>query len=127
MFDFLKRNKKKEQIVEMNDNLIILNKHLQEISAELANMNAGNATMRGDIQLILGYISQIRFAETENVKNSAFANALNFLDAQYNSSDSIMGIEEIKKYYEGIRNEIFIEYNEDFKSRLKTQEEGEEK
>jgi hypothetical protein len=118
MFDFLRKNKDNEDIKQLNENL-------NNIVVALSEISNNTFTMKNDLQLILGYLAQIRFAEQELVKNTAFANALDFLEAQYNSSDSIMNIEEVKKYYTSIRNEIFIEYNEDYKARSEKEQDNE--
>lgn len=153
MFDFIKKDKEvesKEEDKEINNReeeakdvnlkpydssmkqieikyMSLIADALVDISKTLDKIAQDNNEIGQEIHLILGYMSQMKFAEEELVKSIAFYNALTFLDSQYNSSDSIMGIEEIKKYYEGIRNEIFIEYNQEYQERLKAQKEGEDK
>lgn len=153
MFDFMKKDKEidnKEEDKEINNReeeakdinqkpydssmkqieieyMSLITDALIDIARTLDKIAQDNNEIGQDIHLMLGYMSQMKFTEAELVKNIAFHNALIFLDSQYNSSDSIMGIEEIKKYYEGIRNEIFIEYNQEYKERLKAQKEGEDK
>lgn len=119
---FFKKDKKEEdnELSNLNNNLERIATALEK-SNDLANQNKVN------MEIMLTYLSQIMLAEQEINKNTAFANALKFLENQYNSSDAIMSIEEIKEYYTSIRNEIFIAYNEEYKAQLEAQKEGEDK
>ena len=109
-----------QEFEQMNENLL-------QLTAELSKIGNNTTEMKGDIQLILGYIAQIRFASQELVKNTAFANALSFLHDQTLLGDNaIMDMKEIQTYYKSIRDEIFIEYNEEYKARLAAQAQEEE-
>lgn len=104
-----------------------MNENLSQLTAEVSKIGNNTTEMKGDIQLILGYIAQIRFVSQEIVKNTAFANALSFLHDQTLLGDNaIMDMEEIQTYYKSIRDEIFIEYNEEYKARLAAQAQEEE-
>ena len=105
-----------------------MNENLSRLTAEVSKIGNNTTEMKGDIQLILGYIAQIRFVSQEIVKNTAFANALSFLHDQTLLGDNaIMDMEEIQTYYKSIRDEIFIEYNEEYKARLAAQAQEEER
>lgn len=45
--------------------------------------------------------------ERELIKQLTISNALKCLEAQYNSADSLMTVEEIKEQYDEICNELF--------------------
>lgn len=119
---FFKKDKK-EEYNELNN----LNNNLERIATALEESNDLAKHNKVNMEIMLTYLSQIMLAEQEINKNTAFANALKFLENQYNSSDAIMSIEEIKEYYTSIRNEIFIAYNEEYKAQLEAQKEGEDK
>ena len=110
---FFKKDKKEE-----DNKLSNLNNNLERIATALEESNDLAKQNKVNIEIMLTYLSQIMLAEQEINKNIAFGNALKFLDSQYNSSDKIMNIDEIQKYYIGIRNEIFIDYNEEYKKQI---------
>ena len=110
---FFKKDKKEEDN-ELNN----LNNNLERIATALEESNDLAKQNKVNIEIMLTYLSQIMISEQEINRNTAFANALKFLESQYNSSDKIMNIDEIQKYYTAIRNEIFIQYNEEYKKQI---------
>jgi len=110
---FFKKDKK-EKDNELNN----LNNNLERIATALEESNDLAKQNKVNMEIMLTYLSQIMISEQEINKNTAFANALKFLESQYNSSDKIMNIDEIQEYYTAIRNEIFIQYNEEYKKQI---------
>lgn len=53
--------------------------------------------------------SSNRELEEELIKQLTISNALKCLESQYNSADSLMSVEEIRKHYKEICNELFKE------------------
>lgn len=51
-------------------------------------------------------------AQTEGNRQQLITNALKFLEFQYNSTDRVMSLEEIKAYSNDIKEEIFKDIKE---------------
>lgn len=52
--------------------------------------------------------------QKELIKQLTISNALKYLESQYNSADSLMSVEEIKKHYNEICDELFKGKEDDF-------------
>lgn len=54
-------------------------------------------------------------AQNESNRQQLISNALEFLNFQYNSTDRVMSLEDIKKYSSDIAQEIFTNFIDDKK------------
>ena len=48
----------------------------------------------------------------ELIKQQKITNALLFLDSNLSNADSVLSVEQIKKYYKKLENEVFSDFND---------------
>lgn len=123
MLDFLKKDKEelkqeveeeKEKIEKCKDNNCYSRYEFQlEMKRLLESLNSENSESLAVLKLINQNLNRLANAEEYKSKQLVLGNALKFLEYQFNTTDRIMSLNEIKDYSKAIAEELFSDYRRD--------------
>lgn len=111
MFDFLKKDKEKQEVQEHKDESSYNNDNISDVSSLIKELEYTNI-----------YLAQLLKSQSELVKQQTIANALSILNHQYEHADSFMSVDEIQEKYLALAREIFVDYRTDDLNNLEEKE-----